>query len=67
MRVDNGFPEVLHVDLDDIRHLEMRLRLLKDLISCEPMQSQRTDLLRYIPACRIRLSENLPQAWANGR
>ena len=24
MRMDNGFPEVLHVDLDDIRHLEMR-------------------------------------------
>jgi hypothetical protein len=23
-RMDNGFPEVLHVDLDDIRHLEMR-------------------------------------------
>jgi hypothetical protein len=22
--MDNGFPEVLHVDLDDIRHLEMR-------------------------------------------
>ena len=24
MRMDNGFPEALHVDLDDIRHLEMR-------------------------------------------
>jgi hypothetical protein len=24
MRMDNGFPEVQHVDLDDIRHLEMR-------------------------------------------
>jgi hypothetical protein len=24
MRMDNGFPKVLHVDLDDIRHLEMR-------------------------------------------
>jgi hypothetical protein len=24
MRMDNGFPEVLHVDLDDIRHLEIR-------------------------------------------
>ena len=24
MRVDNGFPEALHVDPDDIRHLEMR-------------------------------------------
>ena len=24
MRMDNGFPEVLHVDLNDIRHLEMR-------------------------------------------
>ena len=24
MRMENGFPEVLHVDLDDIRHLEMR-------------------------------------------
>jgi hypothetical protein len=24
MRMDNDFPEVLHVDLDDIRHLEMR-------------------------------------------
>jgi hypothetical protein len=24
MRMDNGSPEVLHVDLDDIRHLEMR-------------------------------------------
>ncbi len=23
-RMDNGFPEVLHVDLDDIRHLEIR-------------------------------------------
>ena len=22
--MDNGFPEALHVDLDDIRHLEMR-------------------------------------------
>jgi hypothetical protein len=43
------------------------LRLLKDLISCELIQSQRTDLLRYIPACRIRLSENLPQTPANGR
>ena len=65
--MDNGFPEVLHVDLDDIRHLEMRLRLLKDLISCEPMQSQRTDLLRSNSPFRIRSSENLPQAWANGR
>ena len=24
MRMDNGFPEALHVHLDDIRHLEMR-------------------------------------------
>ena len=24
IRMDNGFPEALHVDLDDIRHLEMR-------------------------------------------
>ena len=24
MRMDNGFPEALHVDLDDIRHLEVR-------------------------------------------
>jgi hypothetical protein len=24
MRMDNGFPEAMHVDLDDIRHLEMR-------------------------------------------
>ena len=24
MRMENGFPEVLHVDLDDIRHLEIR-------------------------------------------
>ena len=24
MRMDNDFPEALHVDLDDIRHLEMR-------------------------------------------
>jgi hypothetical protein len=22
--MDNGFPEALHVDLDDLRHLEMR-------------------------------------------
>jgi len=22
--LDNGFPEVLHVDLDDVRHLEIR-------------------------------------------
>jgi hypothetical protein len=22
--MDNGFPEAMHVDLDDIRHLEMR-------------------------------------------
>jgi hypothetical protein len=24
MRMDNGFPEAMHVDLDDIRHLEVR-------------------------------------------
>jgi hypothetical protein len=24
IRMDNGFPEALHVDLDDIRHLEVR-------------------------------------------
>ena len=24
MRMDNGFPEVQHVDLDDVRSLEMR-------------------------------------------
>lgn len=63
--MDNGFPEVLHVDLDDIRHLEMRL--LKDLISCEPIQSQQAELLRSNSPCRMRTSENLPQAPANGR
>jgi hypothetical protein len=43
------------------------LSLRKDLISCELIQSQRTDLLRSNSPFRIRSSENLPQAWANGR
>jgi hypothetical protein len=43
------------------------LRLLKDLISCEPMQSQKAELLRSNSPCRLRTSENLPQTPANGR
>jgi hypothetical protein len=43
------------------------LRLLKDLISCEPIQSQGAEVLRSNSQYRIRTSENLPQAPANGR
>ena len=48
MRMDNGFPEAMHVDLDDIRHLEMRY-------SCA--RSDRIELAVEYVGGRIRVYE----------